>query len=62
MNLSHSTEMSIRYLSWVNQELRKEADRRAELENQPNAFSQLGSYLVAGVSGVVLALMNLLDF
>ncbi len=62
MNRSASAEVSVLYLSWINQQLRKEADRRETLRaKQSSTATRMKTYLLAGLSATSLLVIKLLD-
>jgi hypothetical protein len=61
MKRTQSSELSVMYLSWVNAELRREAQQRAAAAEQSRTLSRLKAYAVAGLSGIALAALRLFD-
>lgn len=62
MHCLHSTEISVHYLSWINQELRKNVEERAVVPAKRTVvMSRVKNYFVAGLSAVSLVALKLLD-
>ncbi len=62
MHCLHSTEISVHYLSWINQELRKNVEERAVVPTKRTVvMSRVKNYFVAGLSAVSLVALKLLD-
>lgn len=63
MNNPQSQQISIDFLSWINDELRKEIDRQAALDDDDrNGFvERMKTYLFAGLSGVSAILIGMLN-
>lgn len=56
-----TTELSVSLLSWINEELRKEVQRREELERKPRFITNFKTFLVAGVWGGTLLALKLFE-
>ena len=69
MRRPHASQMSILCLTWINQELRKEIERREQAHTRRSIFtpniigtmSRTTTFLVAGLSGCWAAWIRFLD-
>lgn len=62
MNASHSAAISVMYLSWINDELRREVELREQLARESRFMSRFKSCLVACASALALGAVKLFDF
>lgn len=51
MQPSHSSDLSVQVLTWINAELRKEVERRAMAEITPSLVERLQSPWLTGLAG-----------
>jgi len=62
MTTAYATaEISVSFLSWINDELRKEVQRREEAEKATRLVTSFKTFLVAGVSGGTLLALKLFE-
>jgi hypothetical protein len=53
MQLSHSSDLSVQVLTWINAELRKEVERRSLAEIRPSLVERIQLPLLTGLSGLL---------
>jgi hypothetical protein len=62
MNTAYATtEISVSFLSWINEELRREVEKRKEIESPPRVVTSFKTFLVAGVSGGTFLALKLFE-
>lgn len=58
---SHANDLSISFVAWINVELRHEIERREETVKTPRFTTRVKSLIAAGLSGISLTLVRLLQ-
>lgn len=54
--------ITVDFLSWINSELKKEIERQEEKEREESGFvDRVKTYIVAGLTGMFLLAMGLLN-
>lgn len=54
--------ITVDFLSWINSELKKEIERQEEKEREESGFvERVKTYIVAGLTGMFLLAMGLLN-
>lgn len=54
------TDLSIAFVSWINQELRKEIERREEFDDEPLFATRMKGFLASALSAITVGLARLI--
>lgn len=61
MQAAQSDPLAVHYLTWVNEQMRNEAERQEADEQERWSIDRLKGYLFASVSVVALAVIKILE-